>query len=197
MASTTVGTAQDVRVSRNRRDTRWTCPLLTQRKRCTRAMRYRQSSLPRAHRGSAVFPNLCASRWKVLPSTLRKRSLRARFPIGASGRTTVSRFSLRWIPRATGQGNKLAPSHELPSNEAHQAFREQRALTAIHPPNKAPHLILPRIRSRESHSAAFSHSQGQNEKPPYSGLCQLRPAADIRVVRLMPEKCQEPTLDRL
>jgi hypothetical protein len=51
------------------------------------------------------------------------------------------------------------------ANPIFQAFREQRALLAIHPLNEAPHLILPRIRSRESHDKAFSHSQGQRRRP--------------------------------
>jgi hypothetical protein len=45
------------------------------------------------------------------------------------------------------------------ANPIFQAFREQRALPAIHALNEALHLILPRITSR-SHSQAFSHSQG-------------------------------------
>ena len=48
------------------------------------------------------------------------------------------------------------------ANPVFQAFRKQRALPAIRALNEAPHSILPRIRSRESHSEAFSHSQGQN-----------------------------------
>src|ERR1700732_3811415 len=56
------------------------------------------------------------------------------------------------------------------ANPIFQAFREQRALPAIHPLNKAPHLILPRISSRESHTEAFSHSQGHLAALP---LCSI------------------------
>src|SRR6516225_6451526 len=74
-------------------------------------------------------------------------------------------------------------------NPIFQAFREQRALLAIHPLNEAPHLILPRIRSRESHSAAFSHSQGQNENSPILGLCQLLPPAPDIGLPMLPPPC--------
>jgi hypothetical protein len=59
-----------------------------------------------------------------------------------------------------------------------QAFREERGLPAIHPLNEAPHPILPRIISRESHNEAFSHSQGQKQYSPSAPQCQLLPTAD-------------------
>ena len=34
---------------------------------------------------------------------------------------------------------------------------------------------------------------GQNENPPFAGLCQLPPAADMRSARLICEKCHNPT----
>src|SRR6188472_264097 len=46
------------------------------------------------------------------------------------------------------------------ANPVFQAFRKQCALLTICALNEAPHLMLPRISSRESHNTAFSHSQG-------------------------------------
>ena len=50
------------------------------------------------------------------------------------------------------------------ANPIFQAFREKRGLPAIHPLDEAPHPMLPRIISRESHSEAFSHTQGQSRR---------------------------------
>src|SRR6188472_1065732 len=47
------------------------------------------------------------------------------------------------------------------ANPVFQAFRKQCALLTICALNEAPHLMLPRISSRESHNTAFSHSQGR------------------------------------
>src|SRR6516162_6824247 len=52
------------------------------------------------------------------------------------------------------------------TNPIFQVFREERALAAIQSLNEAPHLLLPRISSRESHEPAFSHSQGQTRTTP-------------------------------
>jgi hypothetical protein len=83
------------------------------------------------------------------------------------------------------------------ANPFFQAFRKQRALPAIRALNEAPHSILPRIRSRESHSEAFSHSQGhfrQIDPLPTLSACPLRsdrvrtfaPAAIDAVCQVLP-----------
>ena len=77
-------------------------------------------------------------------------------------------------------------------NPIFQAFREQGALPAIHTLNEAPHSMLPRIRSRESHSQAFSHSQGQKRTfECVRAMSALPPKADIgtepRKVRFVPK----------
>src|SRR5262249_8572993 len=65
------------------------------------------------------------------------------------------------------------------ANPVLQAFRKQRALSPFRALNEAPHPILPRIMSRESHDEAFSHSLGHERRFPLPGVCQLLPDADI------------------
>src|SRR6187455_2314885 len=65
------------------------------------------------------------------------------------------------------------------ANPVFQAFRKQCALLTICALNEAPHLMLPRISSRESHNTAFSHSQGQTATKPVGTICLLPAGADI------------------
>src|SRR5262249_133023 len=63
------------------------------------------------------------------------------------------------------------------ANPVFQALRKQRPLATIPALNEAPHPMLPRISSRESHTTAFSHSQGHERRTRSgrsSGACLLR-----------------------
>src|SRR5258706_14153005 len=64
------------------------------------------------------------------------------------------------------------------ANPIFQAFREQRALPAIHPLNEAPHLILqqPNQLLRESHEARRFHTTWVN----HVGLTRSTASSDVR-----------------